>query len=58
MISLITAMVILIFLVIGVCICYHHLRKRRKRRKKEEEMETLGKAITPTNEDIEETSLA
>ncbi|XP_027826883.1 probetacellulin isoform X3 [Ovis aries] len=34
------------------------LRKRRKRRKKEEEMETLGKDITPINDDIQETSIA
>ncbi|XP_032696123.1 probetacellulin isoform X2 [Lontra canadensis] len=34
------------------------LQKRRKRRKKEEEMETLGKDITPINEDIQETSIA
>lgn len=34
------------------------LRKRRKRKKKEEEMQTLGKDITPINEDIEETNIS
>ncbi|KAM5272239.1 probetacellulin isoform 2-T2 [Ctenodactylus gundi] len=34
------------------------LRKHRKKRKKEEEMVTLGKDITPINEDIEETNIA
>ncbi|XP_039086902.1 probetacellulin [Hyaena hyaena] len=57
-ICLIVVMVIFIILVVGVCTCCHPLRKRRKRRKKEEEMETLGKEITPINEDIQETSIA
>ncbi|XP_008265965.1 probetacellulin isoform X2 [Oryctolagus cuniculus] len=56
-ICLIAVMVIFIVLVIGVCTCCHPLRKHRKRRKKEEEMETLGKDITPINEDIEETNI-
>ncbi|XP_017825981.1 probetacellulin isoform X4 [Callithrix jacchus] len=34
------------------------LRKHRKRKRKEEEMETLGKDVTPINEDIEETNIA
>ncbi|XP_012600214.1 probetacellulin isoform X2 [Microcebus murinus] len=57
-ICLIAVMVIFIILVIGVCTCCHPLRKRRKRRKKEEEMETLGKDITPINEDVQETNIA
>ncbi|XP_020957105.1 probetacellulin isoform X13 [Sus scrofa] len=57
-ICLIAVMVIFIILVIGVCTCCHPLRKHRKRRKVEEEMETLGKDITPINEDIQETSIA
>ncbi|XP_038415092.1 probetacellulin isoform X2 [Canis lupus familiaris] len=57
-ICLIAVMVIFIILVVGVCTCCHPLRRRRKRRKKEEEMETLGKDITPINEDIQETSIA
>ncbi|EAX05712.1 betacellulin [Homo sapiens] len=57
-ICLIAVMVVFIILVIGVCTCCHPLRKRRKRKKKEEEMETLGKDITPINEDIEETNIA
>ncbi|XP_073094177.1 probetacellulin [Manis javanica] len=57
-ICLIAVMVIFIILVIGVCTCCHPLRKRHKKRKKEEEMETLGKDITPVNEDIQETSIA
>ncbi|XP_019323006.1 probetacellulin isoform X1 [Panthera pardus] len=57
-ICLIVVMVIFIILVVGVCTCCHPLRRRRKRRKKEEEMETLGKDITPINEDIQETSIA
>uniref|UniRef100_A0A452RP63 Probetacellulin n=1 Tax=Ursus americanus TaxID=9643 RepID=A0A452RP63_URSAM len=57
-ICLIAVMVIFIILVVGVCTCCHPLRKRRKRRKKEEEMETLGKDISPINEDIQETSIA
>ncbi|XP_023493733.2 probetacellulin isoform X1 [Equus caballus] len=57
-ICLIAIMVIFIILVVSICTCCHPLRKRRKRRKKEEEMETLGKDITPINEDIQETSIA
>ncbi|XP_049743055.1 probetacellulin isoform X4 [Elephas maximus indicus] len=57
-ICLIAVMVIFIILVIGVCTCCHPLRKSRKRRKKEEEMETLGKDITPIDEDIQETNIA
>ncbi|XP_060510842.2 probetacellulin isoform X2 [Panthera onca] len=57
-ICLIVVMVIFIILVVGVCTCCHPLRRRRKRRKKEEEMETLGKDITPINEDMQETSIA
>ncbi|KAM5272238.1 probetacellulin isoform 1-T1 [Ctenodactylus gundi] len=57
-ICLIAVMVIFIVLVIGVCTCCHPLRKHRKKRKKEEEMVTLGKDITPINEDIEETNIA
>ncbi|XP_054342483.1 probetacellulin [Pongo pygmaeus] len=57
-ICLIAVMVVFIILVIGVCTCCHPLRKHRKRKKKEEEMETLGKDITPINEDIEETNIA
>ncbi|XP_012515297.1 PREDICTED: probetacellulin [Propithecus coquereli] len=57
-ICLIAVMVIFIILVVGVCTCCHPLRKRRKRKKKEEEMETLGKDITPINEDVQETNIA
>uniref|UniRef100_A0A8C0AFQ7 Betacellulin n=1 Tax=Bos mutus grunniens TaxID=30521 RepID=A0A8C0AFQ7_BOSMU len=57
-ICLIAVMVIFIILVVSICTCCHPLRKRRKRRKKEEEMETLGKDITPINDDIQETSIA
>ncbi|KAL4680132.1 hypothetical protein H8957_007371 [Semnopithecus entellus] len=57
-ICLIAVMVVFIILVIGVCTCCHPLRKRRKRKKKEEEMQTLGKDITPINEDIEETNIS
>ncbi|XP_006898534.1 PREDICTED: probetacellulin [Elephantulus edwardii] len=57
-ICLIAVMVIFIILVVGVCTCCHPLQKHRKRKKKEEEMETLGKDLTPINEDIQETSIA
>ncbi|TEA25626.1 hypothetical protein DBR06_SOUSAS2510039, partial [Sousa chinensis] len=57
-ICLIAVMVIFIILVVGICTCCHPLRKHRERIKKEEEMETLGKDITPINDDIQETSIA
>ncbi|XP_006871661.1 PREDICTED: probetacellulin [Chrysochloris asiatica] len=57
-ICLIALMVIFIILVVSVCTCCHPLRKRRKRRKKEEEMETLSKATTPFDENIQETNIA
>ncbi|XP_012875542.1 PREDICTED: probetacellulin [Dipodomys ordii] len=57
-ICLIAVMVIFIILVIGVCTCCHPLQKHHRKRKKEKEMETLGKHLTPTNEDIQETHIA
>nr|XP_044985910.1 probetacellulin [Jaculus jaculus] len=56
-ICLIAVMVVFIILVIGVCTCCHPLRKHRKK-KKDEKMESLGKDITPINEDIQETNIA
>ncbi|XP_069313077.1 probetacellulin [Eulemur rufifrons] len=57
-ICLMVVMVIFIIVVVSVCVCCHPRQKCRKRRKKEEEMETLGKDITPINQDVQETNIA
>uniref|UniRef100_A0A8D2QLR8 Probetacellulin n=2 Tax=Zosterops TaxID=36298 RepID=A0A8D2QLR8_ZOSLA len=56
-ISLIAAIVTLIILVVGICLCSHHCRKQRRKRKAEE-METLNKDSPSRSEDVRETGIA
>uniref|UniRef100_A0A8C3NTF6 Probetacellulin n=1 Tax=Cyanoderma ruficeps TaxID=181631 RepID=A0A8C3NTF6_9PASS len=56
-ISLIVAIVTLIILVVGICLCSHHCRRQRRKRKAEE-METLNKDSPSRSEDVRETGIA
>uniref|UniRef100_A0A8C5TWX3 Probetacellulin n=1 Tax=Malurus cyaneus samueli TaxID=2593467 RepID=A0A8C5TWX3_9PASS len=56
-ISLIAAIVTLIILIVGICLCSHHCRKQRRKRKAEE-METLNKDSPSRSEDVRETGIA
>ncbi|XP_051660809.1 probetacellulin [Manacus candei] len=56
-ISLIAAIVTLIILVVGICLCSHHCRRQRRKRKAEE-METLNKDSPSRSEDVRETGIA
>ncbi|XP_015479506.1 probetacellulin isoform X1 [Parus major] len=56
-ISLIAAIVTLIILIVGICLCSHHCRRQRRKRKAEE-METLNKDSPSRSEDVRETGIA